>query len=486
MKTSAILRVVACGCWLAGVWFSVDAVAAAAEIAPPPAETAALAKKQAELKKAVNGAYKGVFYDNNFDYIENPLYDQWFLGDAFKRRRPCDGMVYDIGGQIRFRQQSENNMRGIGLTGLDDDFLLQRIRLFGNVQFSDWLRCYAEALDARSYGETIPARGIEINELEMLNLFVDARMWDGERGDLFARVGRQELLYGSERLISPLDWANTRRTFDGYKVFWKGADWNVDAFYTRPVLVDGDEWDQPGQNQEFSGFWGTYKGQPNRTVDLYYLTYWNSQQLTDFQYQTVGGRYSGNEGVLLWDLEGGVQFGRNSDGSGHGAGFWITGLGHKRDDLPWKPTLWVYYDWASGSNNLGAGNGFNHLFPLAHKYLGFMDLFGRSNIQTPNVQLTLQPSDKWKLMAWYYYFMLQSRDDTPYNVNMTPYNPGNRPASRELGHELDLTLTYVIGPRMDVLLGYSHFFAGEYYDQTPGVAHRGDANFYYVQWQWNF
>jgi hypothetical protein len=462
-------------------------VAAAHEVAELAlAAEAPAARKQADLNKAVNGAYKPLFYDNNFDFIESPLYDQWFPGDALKRRRPCDGVVYDIGGQLRYRYQNESNMRGYGLTGLDDDFLLQRVRLFGNVQVGEGLRGYVEMLDAVSYGEDEIARQIEENRLEMQNLFVDARMLDAEAGDLIARVGRQELLYGSERLISPLDWANTRRTFEGYKLLWKGTDWNVDAFYTRPVLIEVDEYDQPGKSQEFSGVWGTYKGQKNRTVDLFYLTYWNSRLNSDFQYQTAGGRYTGNEGILLWDLEGGVQFGRNSDASGHGAGFWTAGLGHKRDDLPWKPTLWVYYDWASGSNNLGAGNGFNHLFPLAHRYLGFMDLFGRSNIETPNVQLTLQPSDKWKLLIWYYYFFLQTRDDTPYNVNMTPFNPANRPASRDLGSELDLLLTYTIGPRMDMLFGYSRFFSGAYYSETPGAPHQGDANFYYVQWQWNF
>jgi hypothetical protein len=35
-------------------------------------------------------------------------------------------------------------------------------------------------------------------------------------------VGRQELLYGAQRLISPLDWANTRRTFEGGKLIWQG------------------------------------------------------------------------------------------------------------------------------------------------------------------------------------------------------------------------------------------------------------------------
>jgi hypothetical protein len=37
-----------------------------------------------------------------------------------------------------------------------------------------------------------------------------------------------------------------------------------------------------------------------------------------------------------------------------------------------------------------------------------------------------------------------------------------------------------------MLLGYSHFFAGEYYRDTPGVPYADDANFFYVSYQWNF
>jgi hypothetical protein len=449
------------------------------------AQQAAKAKQQA-LNMASKGAYKPLFFDNDFGFINDPAYDEWFPGDVFKQRSLGDEIVYDLGGQYRLRPQFESNMRGLGLSGLDDNFLAQRLRLFANVKAGENLRGYVEILDSYISGEDLAPRIIEEDRWEVLNLFGDARLLQADQGDLTARIGRQELLYGSERLISPLDWANTRRTFEGYKLMWKGEDWNWDAFYTRPVLTDADAFNQAGQNQEFSGTWGTYKAQPNRVIDLYYLTYWNSQGTSDFQFQTVGGRYSGSEGAYLWEFEGGVQFGRNSDASDHSAGYWTTGLGYQWEHHPWKPVLWGYYDWASGSNNLGAGNGFNHLFPLAHKYLGFMDLYGRSNIQTPNVQLVVQPAEKWKLLIWYYYFLLQTRDDTPYNVNMSPFNPGNRPASRELGHELDFLLTYTICPRMDVLLGYSHFFAGQYYQETPGAPHQGNASFYYVQWQWNF
>ncbi|GAB6165909.1 hypothetical protein JCM19992_19090 [Thermostilla marina] len=86
----------------------------------------------------------------------------------------------------------------------------------------------------------------------------------------------------------------------------------------------------------------------------------------------------------LFEAEGAVQFGAFQD-AGHGAGAWTLGLGRKFPELPWSPVLTAYYDWASG--DVRQGNGYHHLFPLGHKYLGFMDLFGRRNIESPNVQL---------------------------------------------------------------------------------------------------
>src|SRR5207244_5258885 len=176
----------------------------------------------------------------------------------------------------------------------------------------------------------------------------------------------------------------------------------------------------------------------------------------------------------------------NTDRSNHSAGFATGGLGYKWVERDWKPTLWAYYDWASAGNVRGAGNGFNQLFPLGHKYFGFMDLYGRSNIQSPNVQLTFTPSQRLNILIWYYYLLLDTRADTPYNVNSTPFAPGSTPASRDLGHEIDLLATITLNARMDIVLGYSHFISGSYYKLTPGLPFRGNADFFYVQYQWNF
>jgi hypothetical protein len=443
-------------------------------------------QQSADLTKAVAGAYAPLFYNNNFAYLNDPAYDDFHCGENLKQIPVGDCWTIDLGGQYRARFHAERNHRGLGLTGNDDDFLLHRTRLFANAKYSDWLRFYGEYLDAESNYEDFPPRAIEVNRSDLLNLFADARLMGGCCGDLWFRIGRQELLYGSERLISPLDWANTRRTFEGLKFYWQGTDWNLDFFATEPVIVDPVHFDSADDDQEFFGAWATYKAIAGHTFDLFAIQFNNFAGANDFQFTTLGGRWLGSQGDWLWEAEGGVQFGDNTDGSDHQAGFATGGVGYKWPCCAWQPTLWCYYDWASGGDVTGAGNGFHHLFPLVHKYLGYMDLFGRSNIQSPNVQLAMQPAPKLKFLMWYYYLFLDTLADSPYNVNMSPFAPGSPPASRDLGHELDLLLTYNINARMDLLFGYSHFWSGDYYSLTPGLPESGDADFYYVQYHWNF
>lgn len=454
---------------------------------PPTADTAAdkpaakKGKSAAELDKAVAGAYKGVYYDNDFTYLLEQNYGDWHLGENLKRRElGCWGTL-DVGGEYRMRFHSEHGFRGLGLTGADDDFLLHRSRLYANLELLECVRVYAEGLDAVSNYEDLPPRAIEENRAELQNAFADVRLWDGDRGELWARVGRQELLYGAQRTVSPLDWANTRRTFEGYKAYWRGEDWDIDAFWTRPVLPDPGAFDSPDYAQEFSGAYATCRVDKQCTWDFYFLRLVN--QNADFDYDTLGVRYAAQSGPWLTEVEGAVQWGdyRNVD---HAAGFWTAGLGRSFECLPWRPVVWGYYDWASGSDTIG--NGYHHLFPLAHRYLGFMDLFGRRNIEDANVLLTFSPAEKWTLLVWYHVFRLQNGNDVPYSVVMTPLNAGNRPASRDLGQELDCTASWQITPRVNLLLGYSHFFSGDYYRLTPGLTYRGDADFYYTQLSVNF
>ena len=455
-----------------------------------PAAGESAKDKRAALRKAAAGAYKDPFYDNNFSYLNDPYYDGCLLGERFKQWHfpvCCECTTLDLGGQYRLRYQDEVNMRGLGLTGRDDSFLLRRLRLFANWKVTDYLRVYGEYLGATSDYEDFLPRPIEENPHEIQNLFVDLRLGASEDGELWARGGRQELLYGAQRLISPLDWANTRRTFDGAKLYYHTDDWDLDGFWTQPIFAEPQSLDSPDGTQEFYALYWSYRGIPQELYELYWIGYADYDApfaaASTFKFQTVGGHLKAERDQWLVEFEGAYQFGKFGD-INHSAGFFTIGGGRDMKNLPWKPVLWVYYDWASGSDTIG--NGFNQLFPLGHKYLGFMDFFARTNIEDFNILLEMNPADKWKMIVWWHMFHLQNGNDVPYRINGLPETttPGG---STYLGNELDLLAIWKQTPRMSWLFGYSHFFTGDWYRTNPTPPpFTGDADFVYVQWQLNF
>lgn len=451
----------------------------------------------AAVRKAAAASHKGVFYANDFSYLANAGCCPTYLGDRLKRLPVGDCWLVDVGGQYRMRYHHEQNINNtgavpnfLGLTGDDDDFLLHRTRLYVNAEYGDHIRFYGEMLDALSELGSGPPRVIEENRTDIQNMFVEVKGLDAGPGTIGARVGRQEILLGAQRLVTPFDWANTRKTFDGARAMWKGDSWDIDGIWLRPLHRDAahvKKLDSPNLDRQLYGVYGTYKDLCRDNLEAYWLALdYEDVGPSGFRYDTLGIRYWGSEGDWLYELETGVQFGTNADNSSHGAGAVTAGLGRKFSGMTYSPTLWAYYDWASGDNTVG--NGYHHYEPLAHKYNGFMDIFGRRNLQDANLQLTANVTEKVQFLVWYHYLQLANGNDVPYNVDMTAFNgqTAGTSGSKDLGHEIDFLITQNISPRMSVLYGYSHFFAGRYYSTTAGLPYNGDADFAYVQWQLDF
>ncbi|HUY35487.1 MAG TPA: alginate export family protein [Pirellulales bacterium] len=497
---------------------SIEQAATDSPADPKPAKPAEKPKPKKKPKPKTNPAttaYKGVYYDNDFSYLNDPENQDVYLGDLLKQIKTTPNSVLDMGGEYRMRDHHEFNFRNSGpvgsnLKGLSDDFLLQRERLYVNWRYGKRFRFYGEAINATSSFQRYTPRNIEVNPWDALNLFVDGQLLDGARGELWGRGGRQELLYGAQRLISPLDWVNTRRTFDGGKMFWKGDEWNIDAFWTEPVLpgqhILGStgpttgrithEFDHPDSGQMFAGTYATYKGIKDHALDYFYLLYLedkapnieNAIFAKNFVANTFGTRFFGRQGSWLYEIEGGYQFGTWGNGI-QSSGYYVLGGGYELSERPWKPTLWTYYDWASGNRNPNSANHgtFIQMFPFAHKYFGFMDLVARQNIRDLNFQLTATPNNKTTLLAWYHIFELDQARDSLYNSQgLAIRTDPTGKSGRNVGQEIDATVQYQINPRADVLIGYSHFFAGSFVKNTNPVGVSGNADFYYSQWSYRF
>ena len=79
-----------------------------------------------------------------------------------------------------------------------------------------------ELQDARIFGEnaisepTVP--NVFSDQLDIHPGYLEIRSPKSVRVPVSVRIGRQKLAYGSQRLVSPLEWVNTARVFDGMQV----------------------------------------------------------------------------------------------------------------------------------------------------------------------------------------------------------------------------------------------------------------------------
>jgi hypothetical protein len=416
------------------------------------------------------------FYDADFRYLDDPNNTQHDWLDPLKRIHIGDNWLMSIGGEFRNQWKDEYNSR---LLGVNNRYDLYRTRLYGDLWFRDRIRVYAEFIDAQNTPQTLPPQPIDRNFGDFLNLFTDIKLFDIKDNGLYVRGGRQELLYGSQRLISPLDWANTRRTFEGVKAFWHSEKWDVDAFFVKPVLIQPTRFDFQDSSKPFAGLWTTYRPRKSDTIDMYYLYLDQDAKLAGTpptppgtrggqNINTIGSRYVGEiDQHYLWDFEAMYQFGTTFGNQSISAGAATAGVGYRFKDVPTTPTFWVYNDWASGDNHGGQGGTFNQLFPFGHFYFGFLDPVGRQNIEDLNLHANFFLTNWIFTGLQGHFFYLDSRFDALYNsAGTATRKSANGSAGYHVGDDLDWVTNFHLTQHQDVLIGFSQLFAGEFIRNT--------------------
>ncbi len=261
--------------------------------------------------------YQNVRQDEDFSYLggEPGTYktDVW---DPLKWIDLGDDWRLTLGGQARLRFESEQNKAFGSVEPTQDAFLLQRYFIHADLSHEDWLRFFVQGKFAhvRDRDRASGLAGME-DHADIHQGFADITALIMENRVTF-RLGRQELQYGAQRLISPLDWGNIRRSFDGVKAFTVSDNWRVDAFAVRPVLGDRLNLDDEDENVDFYGLYSTYKGAKSLAHDFYFLVLDNDNVAANSN-GVSGTRTLYTPGTRLWgacdnwdyEAELGAQFG---------------------------------------------------------------------------------------------------------------------------------------------------------------------------------
>ncbi len=415
---------------------------------------------------------------------------------------------------------TESAVRAYHRKGADGlAWIEQRTTLSVRADFSSNVSSFIEFDDIMDWGEDFRSadyitgrdtRADSSDDLEIYQAYIEAR-------DLFElplqlRIGRQELIFGSEWLVGnnyqfcPL----TYLSFDALRLTFAVEDWTVDAFASKLAERYVDHGDL-----DFYGLYATYSGIKEISFDAYYFflrdgqdvsdtnASWMTERIEDWMgvddygntaIHTIGVRAAGEWNGLDYEAELAYQWG---DASTVGQGFKVGLYG---DDtarynsfggnctvgytfsFKCEPRIYakfVYYggednrdislrDWLNPFYKPKASVSFNRLFSSWEDNF-FFDGSALSNVWTLSTGLSGKVTESIEVTGEVMYLQAVSPFDTPLMKRIGSYKVPfgwpfpflTRSGAKDLGFTTLLCATYSYSEDLSFEAGWSHQFTGE-------------------------
>ena len=226
-----------------------------------------------------------------------------------------------IGGEARERYEYLSHPNW-GSNPQGSSYFLQRYFLHGDLRLGDNIRIFSQFQSSLEDGRIGGPRPTDKDELDLHQAFLDLKLDLPEDAALTLRSGRQELAYGSQRIISVREGPNVRQSFDGFRLMYRSGDVKIDGFTTRPAQTNRYVFDDESDNQK--ALWGTYAVLPfpllpKSNIDLYYIGLYRGKAGFDQgsareTRHSIGARLWRTAASLDYNFEGIYQWG--SFGSG--------------------------------------------------------------------------------------------------------------------------------------------------------------------------
>lgn len=413
-------------------------------------------------------------YDENYEYLK----------DKQKRTARLDKLKYiplgredwylSLGGEVRLRYETYRNA-AFGAGAQDSNgYLLQRYLLHSDWHLGKNLRVFAQLQSGIINDRRGGARPTDKDVLDVHQAFFDAKIYSDEKRSLTIRAGRQEIEFGSGRLISASEGTNIRRTFDAVRPIYKQGKWTANGLFAKLVETDKGVFDdEPINDQTFWGAGAIRSRQAGRGgLSFYYLgldrkiARFNQGAAREIR-QTFGGRIWGVFKQFDYNYELIGQTG--SFGTGKIRAFAVVSdTGFNLPKTKFQPRFGLRASVTSGDKNRENLNlqSFNPLFP-GTAYSGAIALVGPTNIMdlTPSVRLNLNKKITVSLDSAFYW--RQSLADGLYGINVNLQRTGNLSRERFVGSLPSIRLDYRLNRHFTYTIIYSHFFAGNFLKETP-------------------
>ncbi|HVY93913.1 MAG TPA: alginate export family protein [Bryobacteraceae bacterium] len=356
-----------------------------------------------------------------------------------------------------------------------DDYLLSRLKLQMTIHPTKWLRFFGEGMDARAL-EKNPAVPTYQNTWDIRQAYAELGSFDHGFG---LRAGRQEMIYGEQRLIGASAWTNTERNWDAVHGSIRYGGYRADLFSGSIVNNVTGTWDHHQQGNNLHGIYGGIdRFGPRLVIEPYGM--WRLQHGLRDEAGTIGklNEKVGGMRVAGSTLPGGWEYSiemvrewgsLGSDRIQAWAGHWYAG---KTLAMRFEPHLTAEYNFATGDRNAtdGTRGTFDQLYPSGHDKLGFSDQVGWRNIKDFRAVVEMKPKKNVIAAFEYNDWHLASATDWLYNSGGAGvFHSANGSAGTHVGQEIDLTGTWIFAKAFTAGAGVAHIFPGEFLKAvTPG------------------
>lgn len=375
------------------------------------------------------------------------------------------GASLAAGGEVRQEYEWFRNEEWGAEVPDNSGYSLQRYMLHVDTRVSRRIRLYGELKSGIEAGRTGGPRASDEDRLDLHQGFVDLSF-----GRVTVRLGRQELAFGSQRLVSFREGPNVRQSFDGANVVMQLGRWRADGFGTRYVSTETGVFDDSSDTGR--SMWGVYAVRSfaqdgTKGVDLYYLGYrriaatFDQGQGRELRH-SLGARFWKTSSVIDHNFEAVIQTGRLAEATIRA---WAIGsdTGYRIETIPGRPRLGVRANVTSGDRDrsddrLGT---FNPLFPRGG-YFGLIASAGPSNQMDVHPLLTLNPRNELTVTTGWLFFWRHRIDDGIYTTSGSLLRSAEGTRSRFVGHSPGIEAIWRVKRYLSLTGNASMFTAGPF------------------------
>lgn len=360
-----------------------------------------------------------------------------------------------LSGQLRPRTDTRNAW---GPGGERETFTSMRTRLAARAVTPGGITAFVQLQDVRLFGEeTNPSGDYSADGWDVHQAWF---LLTNTGGGAALKIGRQEVAFGGERLISPSGWSQQARSFDGARLTLQHAEEiRMDLLAAQIQEKASPRWNG---NATLLAAYGTVNPEGAHLLDVYLIGQRAEAGAGDREQWTVGARHVGKAAALDYRFEASWQTGRRA-----GADVSASLLGARVGGPVGQGTVTLWYDRLSGTEPGSAEVGvFETIYPSGHKFYGSADLFGDIPAHTAGRGLQdLALKTSWPL------------DGGQWTVNADLHRflvtQGAGLSGSHLADELDVALLRRLPSGLALNAGVSYVWVGDALAPVRGISRSG-------------